>query len=126
MNVQIVASASEELSTSITEISQQVLNSKTITVQAQETSNMATESIQNLSQMAQKVGDVINLINDITEQTNLLALNVTIEAPRAGAAGSGFAVVASEVKKLANQTANTTPEILGKNQQYAICHGTFR
>ena len=61
--------------------------------------------------MAQKVGDVIKLINDIAEQTNLLALNATIEAARAGDAGKGFAVVASEVKELASQTAKATDEI---------------
>lgn len=64
-----------------------------------------------LSTAAQKIGDVINLINTIAEQTNLLALNATIEAARAGDAGRGFAVVASEVKSLAAQTAKATDEI---------------
>ena len=55
-------------------------------------------------QRAQRIGDVVKLINDIASQTNLLALNATIEAARAGDAGKGFAVVAGEVKSLANQT----------------------
>ena len=60
---------------------------------------------------AQKVGDVVQLIQDIAAQTNLLALNATIEAARAGDAGKGFAVVASEVKSLATQTARATEDI---------------
>jgi methyl-accepting chemotaxis protein len=61
--------------------------------------------------VAQKIGDVVKLIQDIAGQTNLLALNATIEAARAGEAGRGFAVVASEVKSLAVQTAKATEEI---------------
>ena len=60
---------------------------------------------------AERIGDVIGLINTIAEQTNLLALNATIEAARAGDAGKGFAVVAQEVKALAAQTAKATSEI---------------
>jgi len=67
--------------------------------------------VQSLATAAQKIGDVVKLINDIAGQTNLLALNATIEAARAGEAGKGFAVVASEVKSLANQTAKATEEI---------------
>jgi methyl-accepting chemotaxis protein len=64
-----------------------------------------------LAHVAQKIGDVVKLIQDIAGQTNLLALNATIEAARAGEAGRGFAVVASEVKSLAVQTAKATEEI---------------
>jgi methyl-accepting chemotaxis protein len=67
--------------------------------------------MQGLAKSAQKIGDVVNLINEIASQTNLLALNATIEAARAGEAGKGFAVVASEVKSLATQTAKATEEI---------------
>ncbi|WP_227586235.1 methyl-accepting chemotaxis protein, partial [Klebsiella aerogenes] len=64
--------------------------------------------IRALSDAAEKIGQVIELINTIAGQTNLLALNATIEAARAGEAGKGFAVVASEVKQLAAQTARAT------------------
>ena len=69
------------------------------------------EDIAGLAQAAQKIDDVVKLIQSVAGQTNLLALNATIEAARAGAAGKGFAVVASEVKALAVQTAKATDDI---------------
>ena len=67
--------------------------------------------ISELAQSAQKINDVVKLIQSVAGQTNLLALNATIEAARAGTAGKGFAVVASEVKALAVQTAKATDVI---------------
>jgi len=110
-NVQTVASAAEELTSSITEISRQVTESTVISRDAVEQVQATIARIESLSDAAQKVGDVVKLVNDIASQTNLLALNATIEAARAGEAGKGFAVVASEVKSLANQTAKATEEI---------------
>ncbi len=110
-NVQTVAAAAEELSSSIGEISRQVQESTKITSGAVEEVTHTNRTVQSLAEAAQKIGDVVNLINDIAGQTNLLALNATIEAARAGEAGMGFAVVASEVKSLANQTAKATEEI---------------
>jgi methyl-accepting chemotaxis protein len=77
-------------------------------------------TVQGLADAAQKIGEVINLIQDIASQTNLLALNATIEAARAGEAGKGFAVVASEVKALATQTGKVTEDI---SQQIATIQG---
>jgi methyl-accepting chemotaxis protein len=68
-------------------------------------------TVKELAQAAQRIGDVVQLINKIARQTNLLALNATIEAARAGDAGKGFAVVAIEVKNLATQTAEATRDI---------------
>jgi len=110
-NVETVASATEELSASIREIAQQVAVSTGMIGDAVVEANGSNEQMRGLAQAAQKIGDVIDLINDIAGQTNLLALNATIEAARAGEAGKGFAVVASEVKALANQTAKATEEI---------------
>lgn len=110
-NVQTVAAAAEELSGSIGEISRQVQESTKITTGAVEEVSHTNRTVQGLAEAAQKIGDIVNLINDIAGQTNLLALNATIEAARAGEAGKGFAVVASEVKSLANQTGKATEEI---------------
>jgi methyl-accepting chemotaxis protein len=110
-NVQTVAAASEELSSSIAEISQQVSRAATIAGRAVDEARETDQTVTGLSAAAQKIGEVVRLINDIAGQTNLLALNATIEAARAGEAGKGFAVVASEVKSLATQTARATDEI---------------
>jgi len=110
-NVQTVASATEELSASIREIAKQVSESNQMTGDAAEQARASNTQVQSLDAAAQKIGDVVKIINDIASQTNLLALNATIEAARAGEAGKGFAVVASEVKTLANQTAKATEEI---------------
>jgi methyl-accepting chemotaxis protein len=110
-NVQSVASATEEMTSSVNEISRQVQESSKIASEAVRQAEKTDGRINQLSQAAGRIGDVVKLITAIAEQTNLLALNATIEAARAGEAGRGFAVVASEVKQLASQTAKATEEI---------------
>lgn len=106
-----VSFSSTELSTASTEICQEMSRSNAITKTAVEETSKAEGAMQNLSDAAKKVTEVVDLINDIAEQTNLLALNATIEAARAGEAGKGFAVVANEVKNLASQTASATENV---------------
>ncbi|PLX33978.1 MAG: methyl-accepting chemotaxis protein, partial [Hyphomicrobiales bacterium] len=110
-NVNTVAAASEELSAAVNEIGQQVSLSSETASRAVRESHETHSIIKGLSEAANQIGEVVDLIREIAEQTNLLALNATIEAARAGEAGKGFAVVASEVKALATQTARATESI---------------
>ena len=123
LNVQTVASAAEELRSSIAEIARQVAQSSTIAGKAVDDARHTDTIVQNLASGAQRIGDVVGLINSMAGQTNLLALNATIEAARAGDAGKGFAVVASEVKSLANQTAKATEDISKQIQEIQTATG---
>jgi len=113
-NANAVAVATEKLSASFNEINHQTTTSLRTIGEAVDQTKAAAGDLNQLETAAQKIGDVVNLINEIAEQTNLLALNATIEAARAGEAGKGFAVVASEVKSLAAQTAKATQEVAGQ------------
>ncbi len=110
-NVQVVATGAEELVASVGEINHQVHLALEVSQEAVRKAEETTDIVSGLSAAAQRIGDVVGLINQIASQTNLLALNATIEAARAGEAGKGFAVVATEVKTLAAQTSNATKEI---------------
>jgi methyl-accepting chemotaxis protein len=122
-SVHAVAGSVETLAAATDEIGRQVAQAAAVSAKAVDEARRTDGTVQGLAEAAQRVGEVVKLINDIASQTNLLALNATIEAARAGEAGKGFAVVASEVKSLANQTAKATEDIAAQiNQIQAATH----
>ena len=106
-----VAAGAEELNASVREISEAMTKSRETAMGAVEQVTSADAQAQRLTNAAQSMSGINEMINNITGQINLLALNATIESARAGEAGRGFAVVASEVKSLANQAKQATDKI---------------
>ncbi|MCP4296379.1 MAG: methyl-accepting chemotaxis protein [Proteobacteria bacterium] len=110
-NVNMIATAAVEMSSTVVEISQNSDRANEMTTAAVKQSKRSSGKISTLNETALAIGNVTEVITEISEQTNLLALNATIEAARAGEAGKGFAVVAKEIKELARQTAVATGKI---------------
>jgi len=106
-----VAAGAEELNASVREISEAMSKSRETANNAVDRVEAADHQAQRLSNAADSMRSIVQLIGDITGQINLLALNATIESARAGEAGRGFAVVAAEVKNLANQAKQATDKI---------------
>lgn len=111
-SISTVAGAAEEMSASIAEIAKRVRQSVSVAQQAVREAERADGTARSLTKAAEKIGEVIALIDSIAARTSLLALNASIEAARAGEDGKGFAVVAGEVKSLAAQTSRATSEIV--------------
>jgi methyl-accepting chemotaxis protein len=106
-----VAAGAEELNASVREISAAMSKSRETATTAVDRVEAADQQAKRLSDAAESMSSIVQLIGAITGQINLLALNATIESARAGEAGRGFAVVASEVKNLANQAKQATDKI---------------
>jgi methyl-accepting chemotaxis protein len=110
-NVRYIATASEEMRTSIADIARQIENIRSASASTSELAGKSNQQIDTFANATHQIELIVDLIGSVADQTNLLALNATIEAARAGQAGKGFAVVAGEVKALANQTAKATTDI---------------
>ena len=115
--IQTVASAAEEMFTSVREINTNMERSEKAVSSIIKQNQDATRLASQLNETTGSMEQIVAMIRDISEQVNLLALNATIEAARAGEAGKGFAVVAAEVKSLANETAKATDKISEEIQQ---------
>ena len=110
-NAQAVAASTEELTIAVSTILQHANDANAGSRAASATANETYDAISLLSEGVEKIGTIVDMINNISTQTNLLALNASVEASRAGDAGRGFAVVANEVRSLATQTGEATEQI---------------
>ena len=117
-NLEETAAASEQMSSTVRQNAENAGNANQLANDANQSASkggavveQAVASMKNIDDSAQKITDIIGVIDEIAFQTNLLALNASVEAARAGEAGKGFAVVAQEVRQLAQRSAQAASEI---------------
>ncbi|HJW33221.1 MAG TPA: methyl-accepting chemotaxis protein [Holophagaceae bacterium] len=114
------ASSMEEFTATVSQTAQnaQAANTdatktRTVAMEGADNVNMLVSSMAEINQSAERIAEIIGVVDEIAFQTNLLALNAAVEAARAGEQGRGFAVVAAEVRNLAKRSADAAKEIKG-------------
>ena len=134
------ASSLEELSATVSTVSDQIKSNAANAESASDLSriteeelkesssemNALSQSMNEINGTAQQISNIIQTIDDIAFQTNILALNAAVEAARAGESGKGFAVVADEVRNLAGKSAEAAKDttVLIENTVRSIREGT--
>ncbi|GAA0801620.1 hypothetical protein Sya03_06870 [Spirilliplanes yamanashiensis] len=109
-----VLTVSEQVATAATEMGASANGLSDFAREAVAGAERGLTTVGSLRTASDQIRNAVDLINQVASQTRLLALNATIEAARAGEAGRGFSVVAGEVKVLANETSESSDEIIGQ------------